>query len=228
VTSKNFLSLLLIDDDAPSSQLVMEYLEKMGHEVDYARDGVTGLALIAEHHFDVVILDGKMPKMDGLDVCRKLRQELRSKVSVLMVSGRAALEDRVAGLEAGADDYLVKPYALAELAARLTALARRDRGHLRNELRVGDLEMDAVNGRVSRAGISLDLTPIGKQLLAILMRASPAVVTREDIETQIWGRHFPASDALRSHIYQLRLRVDTPFERPLLHTLPGIGFRLST
>jgi len=164
--------------------------------------------------------------MDGLEVCRRIRT--RSAVPVVMLTARDEESDLVVGLDAGADDYLVKPFEIRELEARIRSLIRRDRRQVSTEvLKVGDLVLDAATLRVTRAGKDLPLSPIGVKLLTILMRESPRVVSRRDIEREVWGDLLPDSDTLRSHLYNLRKVIDKPFARQLLHTIHSAGYRLA-
>lgn len=218
-------SLLLIEDHQDIAEMIFTYLEQQGYTMDYAADGVTGLYLAINQHYDLIILDLMLPGMDGLDVCRQLRSEERSSTPLLMLTARDTLDDKVAGLDAGADDYLVKPFELKELAARIRALLRRDRQQITAELlQVGDLSLDTGTLIVTRAGQTLTLTPIGLKILTVLLRASPQVVSRADIEHQVWGETLPDSDVLRSHLYNLRKVIDKPFAHALLHTISGAGY----
>jgi DNA-binding response OmpR family regulator len=220
--------ILVIEDNRNISEMVGEYLERRNYGVDYAKDGADGLRLAIENSYDVIILDLMLPRMDGLEVCRRLRQEAKKSTPVLMLTARDTLDDKVRGLEAGGDDYLVKPLAIQELEARVRALIRRDRRQVSAEvLKVGDLVLDTATLRLTRNGRDLQLSPIGLKLLNILMRESPRVVTRRDIEREIWGDGLPDSDTLRSHLYNLRKVIDKPFERPLLHTIHSAGYRLA-
>jgi DNA-binding response OmpR family regulator len=220
--------ILLIEDNRNISEMVGEYLERRGFHVDYAVDGQQGYQQAVEDTFDVIILDLMLPRLDGLDLCRRLRQEAKKSTPVLMLTARDTLDDKIRGLEAGGDDYLVKPFALQELEARVRALIRRDRRQVSSEvLQVGDLILDTSTLRVTRAGRDLLLSPIGLKLLAILMRESPRVVSRRDIEREIWGDALPDSDTLRSHLYNLRKVIDKPFETSLLHTIHSAGYRLA-
>jgi DNA-binding response OmpR family regulator len=220
--------VLLIEDNHDIAAMVGDHLERSGYEVDYAADGITGLHLAVTQEVDVIVLDLMLPGMDGLDVCRKLRKEAAKNTPILMLTARDTLEDKVAGLDAGADDYLVKPFEMAELDARLRALLRRSGGEVAAEvLRVADLELDTGTLEVKRGGRRLSLTPIGIKLLTALLRAAPRVLSRRDLERAVWGDIAPDSDALRSHLYNLRKAIDKPFDRPLLHTVPGLGYRLA-
>lgn len=207
--------ILLVEDNRQIAEMVGEFLERRGYSVDYAADGVSGLHLAVSNSYDVVVLDLMMPGMDGLDVCRKLRRDAKKSTPVLMLTARDTLEDKLVGLEAGADDYLVKPFEVRELEARLRALIRRDRRQVSTEiLTVGDMTLDTATLRLVRSGQELTVSPIGLKLLAILMRESPRVVSRRDIEREIWGDTLPDSDTLRSHLYNLRRVIDKPFSVP--------------
>ncbi|MEJ2384966.1 MAG: response regulator transcription factor [Xanthomonadales bacterium] len=220
--------ILLIEDHHDIAEMVCEHLEYGGYEVDYAADGITGLHLAVTGEFDAIILDLMLPGMDGLDICRKYRSEAGGNKPILMLTARDTLEDKVAGLDAGADDYLVKPFEMEELDARLRALLRRAGGDLApRKLRVAELEFDTGTLEVRRAGRSITLTPIGMKLLETLMKASPRVVSRRELEREVWGDIVPDSDALRSHLYNLRKAVDKPFDSVLLHNVPGMGYRLA-
>ena len=221
-------SVLLIEDNRDISEMVGSYLESRGYTIDFAEDGVTGLHLAVVNDYDAIVLDLMLPGLDGLSVCRKLREEARRDTPLLMLTARDTQRDKVTGLEVGADDYLVKPFDIRELEARLRALVRRRRGQLAAEvLKVADLSLDTGTLEVSRAGRPLTLTPTALKLLSVLMRASPRVVSRQDLEREVWGDLLPDSDTLRSHLYTLRKVIDKPFDRPLLHTVHGAGYRLA-
>ncbi|MEM7081451.1 MAG: response regulator transcription factor [Pseudomonadota bacterium] len=221
------ISLLLIEDHPDIAAIICDYFEDRGYIIDYAADGVTGLHLAVSNEFDAIILDLMLPGMDGLELCRKLRDEAAKSTPVLMLTARDTLDDKIAGLDAGADDYLVKPFETAELEARLRAIIRRASGQVVNEtLEVADLTIDTGTLEVVRDGQRLSLTPIGLKLLMTLVKASPKVVSRRELERSVWGDIVPDSDALRSHLYNLRKIIDRPFETPLLHTIAGSGYRL--
>lgn len=220
--------VLIIEDNRNISEMVGEYLESRGFEVDYAADGLDGYRLAAENTYDAIVLDLMLPRLDGVEVCKRLRSEARKATPILMLTARDTLDDKLAGLSSGADDYLTKPFAIRELEARLHALIRRDRRQIGAEaLRIGDLELDPGAMRATRGGVELQLSPIGLRLLSILMRESPRVVSRQEIEREIWGDDLPDSDTLRSHLYNLRKVVDKPFGRPLLHTVQSAGYRIA-
>jgi DNA-binding response OmpR family regulator len=220
--------VLLVEDNRGIAEMVGEYLERRGYSVDYAADGVTGLHLAVTEQYDVIVLDLMLPGMDGLDLCRKLRHDAKKATPVLMLTARDTLDDKLTGLDAGADDYLVKPFEIRELEARVRALIRRDRRQVSTEvLRVADMVLDTATLRATRDGKDLPLSPIGLRLLSILMRESPRVVSRRDIEREVWGDLLPDSDTLRSHLYNLRKVIDKPFEKQLLHTIHSAGYRLA-
>jgi DNA-binding response OmpR family regulator len=220
--------ILLVEDNSGIAEMIGEFLERRGYAIDYAADGVSGLHLAVTGSHDVIVLDLMLPGIDGLDVCRKLRGEAKKSTPVLMLTARDTLEDKLVGLDAGADDYLVKPFEPRELEARIRALIRRERRQVSAEvLQVGDLVLDTATFRLSRGGEDLQVSPIGMKLLTILMRESPRVVSRRDIEREIWGDTLPDSDTLRSHLYNLRRVVDKPYRTPLLHTIHSAGYRIA-
>jgi len=221
------MRILVIEDNSDIAANLGDYLEDRGHSVDFAADGVTGLHLAVVNDFDAIVLDLNLPGMDGLEVCRKLRQEARKQTPVLMLTARDALEQKVAGFESGADDYLVKPFALQEVDVRLSALARRGKTPGPRVLKVADLEYNLDTLEVVRQGKSVQLNPTALKILQCLMESAPAVVTRQELETRVWGEELPDSDSLRVHIHGLRAAVDKPFDRPLIHTRHGIGYRLA-
>jgi DNA-binding response OmpR family regulator len=227
--SGNSLHILVIEDNPDLAANVCDFLEAKGHIADVAGDGITGLHLAVSKDYDAIVLDIVLPGMDGLTMCRKLREEAKRNTPVLMLTARDALDDRVAGLECGADDYVLKPFALRELEARLKALVRRSKSRMTSSvLQVGDLEYDPARVRVRRGDRVISLPPIPLKLLETLMRASPRVMKREELERAVWGDAPPDSDALRSHLHTVRTAVDRPDEPPLIHTLRGIGYRIAT
>jgi DNA-binding response OmpR family regulator len=223
----NPVRILVIEDNRDILANVLDYLQLKGFSVDCAQDGLTGLHLASTGHYDLIVLDIMLPGIDGYQVCKRLREDGRNEVPILMLTARDALDDRLQGLKAGADDYLIKPFALSELVARIEAILRRSQGSRKRQLKVADLVYDLDTLHVSRAGQPLKLNPLGLKLLAVLMQKSPAVVRREALEEAFWGDDCPDSDSLRSHIHQLRQVLDKPFAQPLLHTLHGVGYRLA-
>lgn len=221
------MRILVIEDNRDILANVLDYLQLKGFSVDCARDGLSGLHLASTGHYDLIVLDIMLPGIDGYQVCKRLREDACNEVPILMLTARDALDDRLQGLRAGADDYLVKPFALSELVARIEAILRRSQSNRKRQLRVADLLYDLDTLEVSRAGQVLKLNPLGLKLLLVLMRRSPAVVRREALEEALWGDDCPDSDSLRSHIHQLRQVLDKPFPAPLLHTLHGVGYLLA-
>ena len=220
------MRVLVIEDNNDIATNIGDYLEDRGHVVDFAGDGVTGLHLAVVNDFDVIVLDLSLPGMDGLEVCKKLRQEARKQTPVLMLTARDALEHKLSGFDSGADDYMPKPFALQELEARITVLARRGKGQQSRVLQVADLSYNLDTLTVARGGKAIQLNPIGLKLLHILMESSPSVVTRQDLEHRVWGEELPDSDSLRVHIHGLRAAIDKPFGKPLIQTRHGIGYRM--
>ena len=219
------MKILLVEDNRDILANLTDYLELKGYTVDCAQDGMTGMHLAATESYDLAVLDVMMPGIDGFTLCQRLR-EARNNLPVIMLTARDTLNDRLQGFSAGADDYLVKPFELSELAARIEAVLRRTHGASRL-LTVADLVYDLDSLEVKRAGKPIKLNPISLKLLEVLMQRSPSVVRREQLEAAVWGDNCPDSDSLRSHIHQLRQLIDKPFETHLLHTLHGIGFRLA-
>jgi DNA-binding response OmpR family regulator len=210
------------------SENLLDYFSVRGHSADAALDGLTAWRLATTHTYDAILLDRMLPGMDGLTLCRKLRQEAGCSLPILMLTARDTLEDKIAGLESGADDYLIKPFALREVEARLRALVRRAEGRVgQTRLQVADLVMDLSTLQVQRAGQFLSLTPIPLRLLEALLRASPRVVPRSELEHLIWGDTPPDSDALRAHMHLVRTAIDRPGQIPLLQTLRGVGYQLA-
>ena len=220
------MRVLVIEDNTDLATNIGDYLEDRDNVVDFAGDGVTGLHLAIVHNFDVIVLDLTLPGMDGLEVARKLRHEAHKQTPILMLTARDALEQKLTGFESGADDYMTKPFALQELAARLQVLARRGKGPQSRVLKVADLTFNLDTLTVHREGKSIQLNPIGLKLLQALMEASPSVVTRQDLEQRVWGEELPDSDSLRVHIHGLRAAIDKPFATPLIYTRHGIGYRM--
>lgn len=221
------MHILIIEDNADIAANLGDYLEDRGHTVDFAGDGVTGLHLAVVNDFDAIVLDLQLPGMDGLDVCRKLREDAGKGTPVLMLTARDRLEDKLAGFDTGADDYLVKPFALQEVEARLDVLARRGRHRGSRVLQVGDLKYNLDTLTVERQELDIELNPIGLKLLKCLMEASPNVVTRAELEKEVWGEEMPDSDSLRVHIHSLRAQIDKPFSSKMIQTRHGIGYRLT-
>lgn len=217
--------VLVIEDNQGLVANLFAYLEPRQYRLDAAQDGESGLHLALTAEYDAVILDWMLPRLDGQEVVKRMRAE-GSATPVLMLTARDDLPHKIAGFRSGADDYLTKPFAFAELEVRLEALILRSKGRAR-VLEVADLRFDLATQEVSRRGVPLQLYAGGKKLLEALMRASPAVVSKERLESVLWGDDPPDNDMLRSHIYELRKSVDGPFSGKLIHTIPKVGYRLA-
>jgi DNA-binding response OmpR family regulator len=217
---------LIVEDNIDIAENISDYLELQGHVMDFAMDGISGLHLALTQDYDAIILDIMLPGMDGLTFCKKLREDGEKETPLLMLTARDTLSDKLKGFEAGADDYLIKPFEMKELSARIGALVRRSAHAKEKLLRVGNLEIDLGKMHVQRAGHSIELNRACLKILAILMKASPNVVSRKEIEHALWSDMPPDSDALRSHIYTLRKAIDKPFKRHLIQTVHGIGYKL--
>lgn len=221
------MNLLIVEDNRDIAANIADYLEPKGHRLDFAYDGVQGLALARSAEFDAIVLDLTLPRLDGIELCRQLRAE-RHTTPVIMLTARDQLDDKLLGFGVGADDYLVKPFSVKELEARLLALLNRlHPAEQATALQVADLSFNHQTLEVSRAGVPIELNPIQRKLLHYLMQESPRVVKRAQLEQLVWGDHPPDKDILRTHIYSLRNAIDKPFEQRLLHTVHGVGYRLA-
>lgn len=221
------MHLLIVEDNRHLVANLFDYFEARGHTLDAAPDGRTGLHLAATQTYDAIVLDWMLPRLDGPELLRQLREDVRSQVPVIMLTARDELPDKIAGFRAGADDYLTKPFQLPELEVRLQALLARVHGRSRRRvIEVADLRFDLDTLEVSRDGRPLRLYPACRKLLQVLMEASPAAVSRARLEQALWGDDPPDGDMLRSHIYELRRAVDSAAEIKLIHTLPRVGYRL--
>ncbi len=216
------LNVLLVEDDVDLAETVIDYLELESIACDYASNGMAGLQLVQQNRYDVLLLDLNLPRLDGLRLCQRLRGK-GDDTPILMLTARDRLDDKLAGFDAGTDDYLVKPFELKELVVRITALARRRSGQIQL-LRCGDLEMNLQERTVTRAGKGIKLSPTNWQLLEVLLRASPRVLSKQDLISAVWGDDPPDSNALKVHLFHLRKAIDAPFGAALLHTIAGHGF----
>lgn len=219
-------SILIVEDQTDIAESIGDFLTLHGHIVDFASDGLTASHLATQQYFDVVVLDIGLPGMNGLALCQLLRKDPLFTTPILFLTARDSLEDKLAGFDAGADDYLVKPFQLAELLARLKALLKRSKNHSETCITVADLVIDTKQCTVTRDHLVIEVSPIGYQLLLTLAKASPDLVSRQQLEAEIWQDMAPDSDAIRSHLYTLRKKIDKPFDRPLIHTVSKRGFRL--
>ncbi len=220
------LRVLVIEDNPVLRDNLAPLLATHGMQADFAADGLSGLQAALANPPDVLVLDVGLPGLDGLRVCEQLRTRSDRHIPVLMLTARDALEDTLAGFRSGADDYLVKPFAGAELVARCLALSQRHRLGTQHVLRVGSLSIDRRTHAVERAGTPLALPYTALQLLLVLAEAWPRTLTRSELVERLWGEEPPESDPLRTHLYTLRQVMDKPFAVPLLKTVHGVGFRL--
>ena len=221
------MRILVVEDDEEAAGAMVRGLSEAGHEVTHAVDGAYGLVEAQKGGFDVYVVDRMMPRLDGVGMVETLRKD-GDQTPVLFLSALGEVEDRVTGLKAGADDYLVKPYAFAELIARVEALARRrETGSVQTLLRVGELEMDLIGRTVHRQGKEIDLQPREFQLLEFMMRHAGQSVTRTMLLEKVWEYHFdPQTNVIDVHISRLRSKIDKGFDRPMLQTVRGAGYRL--
>ena len=221
------MRILIIEDDLDAADAMARGLAEAGFETEKAGDGEAGLKVAQKGGFDVLVVDRMMPKMDGVQVVETLRRE-GDQTPVLFLSALGEVGDRVTGLKAGGDDYLVKPYAFPELIARVEALSRRrETGAVSTSIKVGDLEMDLLGRTVHRAGTEIDLQPREFQLLEFLMRHANQSVTRTMLLEKVWEYHFdPQTNVIDVHISRLRSKIDKGFPRQMLQTVRGAGYRL--
>ncbi len=220
------LHILVVEDHGPLARNLADGLEQQGHTADFAADGRLAVRLALQHHYDLMILDLGLPGLDGLEVCRQVRAGLTRHLPILMLTARDTLHDKLRGFDSGADDYLVKPFALAELLARCQVLARRHTLHQNSVLCVGALAIDRQSQTIRRAGQPVTLNQTGYRIVLALAEAHPRVLTRSELMQTIWHDEPPDSDALRTHLYLIRRQLDKPFGQPMLLTVHGVGFRL--
>lgn len=216
------ITALLVEDNIQLAKTIVDYLAIVGIECDYVGNGVAGVELASNNTYHTILLDINLPKMNGLEVCEALREK-GIETPILMLTARDTLADKLAGFDAGTDDYLVKPFQMEELLARVKALANRRSSQVK-KLTLADLVMDLNQKLATRQGKSLDITPTGWVILETLMRKSPNVVSRAELEYAIWQDDLPDTDLLKVHMYRLRQHVDKPYASNLIHTIPNHGF----
>lgn len=221
------MHILIIEDDAETAEYLVRGLQESGHVTEHAADGNAGLERALQHRYDVWIIDRMLPGLDGLSLLSQLRADGNT-TPALFLTALADVDDRVSGLQSGADDYLAKPFAFTELLARLDAIVRRRNATATDTLlRVGDLELDRLQRRVTRAGRNISLQAREFRLLEYLMQHAGQVVTRTMLLEQVWGYHFdPQTNVIDVHISRLRAKLEHDFEHPLLHTIRGAGYSL--
>lgn len=221
------MNILIIEDNKDIAENIADYFEPLGHVLDFAADGLTGLHLAVTKRFDVIVLDVMLPGLDGMSLCQKMRQEGRVNTPVIMLTAKDQLEDKLMGFKVGADDYLVKPFSVKELEVRIQALFKRSKNTRADaSLVVADLHYNLDTLEAHRGEKRLELNPIQRRLLELLMQNSRRVVSRYEITEHIWGDNQPDNDLLRTHIYSLRNAIDKSFNIKLLHTIHGVGYRL--
>lgn len=218
--------ILLVEDDQDIAENVIDYLQSSGYGTDYAMSGELALELFRDNIYDAVVLDINLQGMSGFDVCYHIRNTLRLNIPVLMLTARVMLDDKKKGFECGADDYLTKPFDLAELVMRIRALMRRSNRKVTKIFQIDDLTLDPENGIVTRAGHELILPHVCFRILRRLMEKSPGIVEKDDLLYDIWRDDPPMSDSLKSHFYSLRQIVDKPFDKQLLHSIRGRGYKI--
>ncbi len=224
VTPPNTLQLLLVEDNLELAETTVEHFELEGVECDHVPNGIAALDLIAKTHYHVVILDLNLPRLSGLEVCQKLREQ-GNDVPVIMLTARDTLNDKIIGFETGADDYLTKPFAFEELFMRVKVLSRRRSGEV-NLLQVKDLQMNVKERNVKRANDEIKLSPTGYRILEVLLRATPNPIGREDLIQKVWGDEQPDTNSLKVHMFKLRHALDDNYEEKLLQTIKNFGFVL--
>jgi len=220
--------LLVVEDDIQAAQYLVKGLSENGHTVDHEADGKSGLFMALENSYDVIIMDRMLPNLDGLSAIKTIRASGNT-TPVMILSALGEVDDRVHGLRAGGDDYLVKPFAFAELLARLDVLSRRqgDIKQPETALKVADLEMDLLSHSVKRAGQNIDLQPREFRLLEYLMRNQGQIITRTMLLENVWNFHFdPQTNVIDVHISRLRNKIDKNFDKPLLQTVRGVGYTM--
>jgi len=220
------LRVLVVEDSPPLRRLLASLFEGAGHRIDFAADGVQGLNLALEDSPDVVVLDLGLPRLDGLQVCRELRARANRHIPILMLTARDTVSDKLQGFEAGADDYLAKPFSGDELLARCAALSRRHQLGANHQIRIGPLVLDRRTGTASRDGRELQLNSTAMQILRALAESHPRPLSRSELIEHIWGDEPPPSDPLRTHLYMLRKELDRQGDAPMLHNIHGVGYRL--
>ena len=221
------MNILLVEDDFDVAQNICDYFGAADHEVEWAPDGLIGLDCATRQARELIILDIALPRLSGIDLCARLRELGFTDVPIMMLTARSDVSEKVKAFNAGADDYVVKPFALEELESRAHALLRRASGFAANStLRIADLEFDTATQTIKSADNNIAILVTGRKVLETLMRNAHRVVSRQEIEQLVWGDDPPQSDSLRIHIHALREAIDKPFEMPLIRTIRGSGYRI--
>ncbi|WP_162048574.1 response regulator transcription factor [Vibrio taketomensis] len=220
----NTLQLLLVEDNLELAETTIEHFELEGIGCDHVSNGSAALDVMVKAHPDVVILDVNLPRFSGLEVCKKLREQ-GNDVPIIMLTARDSLDDKIAGFEAGADDYLTKPFAFEELLMRVRVLSRRRSGEV-NVITLKDLQMNVKERNVKRGMDEIKLSPTGYRILEALLRSTPNPISREDLIQKVWGDEQPDTNSLKVHMFKLRHALDANYEEKLLHTVKSFGFVL--
>ncbi|ENU24102.1 hypothetical protein F993_01418 [Acinetobacter proteolyticus] len=220
--------ILMVEDHYELAATVCEFLEQHGFVVDHARNLDAARNFLKTHPYHLLLLDINLPDGSGYDLCEWLRIDQGKDIPILMLTARDTLDDKLKGFSAGTDDYLVKPFDFNELVMRVRALIKRSLGEVSSsKIQIHDLILDSATQTITRAGQLIELPRIQFKLLKILMRNSPKVISKQEIIIELWGDEEPESDALRSHIYNLRKMIDKPFQEKLIHTISGVGLKVA-
>lgn len=219
------MHILIVEDNRDIADNIADYLEIQNHSFDFAADGLTAIQKAHHEEYDAIVLDVMLPGTDGFSVAQNIRAQETYHTPIIMLTARDTLDDKLTGFNMGVDDYLVKPFALPELMARLKVIVARH-GKTTKQLEVGTLTLDPTTRAVSKEGTSIKLNNTCFSLLHHLMQASPRVVSRDEIELKLWGNMPPGSDVLRTTIYSLRGKVDKPFNSQQIETVHGVGFKI--
>lgn len=220
--------LLIVEDDRDLARNLIDFLEIQNYVTDYAADGDTALNLLATNTYDLAILDLMLPGVDGITLCSHIRNQLQSRMPIVMLTAKDEINTKISAFDIGADDYVVKPASLREIEARVRALIRRAGPPIDNNiLTIGDLRMDTGTLQIERAGVPIPLPPVPTKILALLLRKSPNVVHNIALHRELWGENRGDTHALVVHMYALRNAIDKPFDRQLIHTVRGFGYRIA-
>ena len=228
--TRSKLKILIVEDNVAISKNIAAFMEKRNVELDFAYDGQLACELALSEYYDCIVLDIAMPKMNGLQACSLLRERASRHIPIIMLTARDTLDDKLAGFAQGADDYLTKPFALEELYVRCQVLSMRQSAPSSKVITLGvgdkEISLDITSNKVMRAGQQIHLQPIPFAILKLLMEVYPRTVTRSEIFDKVWDGEPTQSDALRSHLFQLRKAIDKPFREPVVKTIHGVGFSL--
>jgi len=219
-------SILLIEDNAILAENIIQFMESKSYLLDYSSDGQQGLTMALENEYDVVILDLSLPSLDGIEICKQIKSKHKNNTPILMLTARDSQEDMIDGFQSGADDYLTKPFSLDILELRCRALTKRHLLHKPRVQTLGTMEINHKERKVYRQGQEIRLNKIPYQILEILAERHPETVSRSRIQQLIWGDHFNDSESLRTHIYDLRQKLDKPFQKAMIKTVHGVGFKI--